>query len=87
MLPVLGVEPIPNIRNGVLIEGPVKTFRDVADMGRCQYVVQRPERVRRRERLNIFGSGSTPIKGVSSNSKSATYMLGGSDGKIIWRIL
>jgi phosphoglycerate dehydrogenase-like enzyme len=29
---------------------------------------------------------SHPIKGVSSNSKSATYMLGGNDGKIVWRI-
>jgi len=30
----------------------VKTMRYVADMRRCQYVVQRPEGVRRRQRLN-----------------------------------
>ena len=53
MLLVLGVEPIPNIRNGVLIEGPVKIFRDVADMGRCQYVVHRPEWARGRQRLSV----------------------------------
>src|SRR5260370_48929 len=29
------------------------TMRYVADMRRCQYVVQRPERVRRMQRLNV----------------------------------
>src|ERR1700688_1470171 len=49
----LGVEPLPNIRDGVLVERFVKTMRYVADMRRCQYVVQRPEGVIRRQRLNV----------------------------------
>src|SRR5436189_2239268 len=49
----LGVEPLPNIRDGILVERHVKTMRYVADMWRCQYVVQRPEEVRRRQRLNV----------------------------------
>ena len=52
-LPLMGVEPLPNIRDGIFVKRLVKTLRYVTDMGRCQYVVQRPERVRRRERLNI----------------------------------
>src|SRR6202011_332869 len=48
-----GVEPLPNIRDGILVEGLVKTLRNIADMRRCQYVVQRPEGVRRRQRLNV----------------------------------
>src|SRR6202167_3942828 len=51
--PLMGVEPLPNIRDGIFVKRLVKTLRYVTDMGRCQYVVQRPERVRRRERLNI----------------------------------
>src|SRR5580692_189875 len=47
------VEPLPNIRDGILVERLVKTMRYVADMRRCQYVVQRPEGVRRRQRLNV----------------------------------
>src|SRR5467141_2703713 len=47
------VEPLPNIRDGILVERLVKTMRYVADMRRRQYVVQRPERVRRRQRLNV----------------------------------
>src|SRR5216683_5831077 len=47
------VEPLPNIRDGILVERLVKTMRYVADMRRRQYVVQRPERVRRRQRLNL----------------------------------
>src|ERR1700692_3609290 len=50
---LMGVEPLPNIRDGVLVERLVKTVRYVADMRRCQYVVQRPEGVRRRQRLNV----------------------------------
>jgi len=53
MLLVLGVEPLPNIRDGILVERLVKTGRNVADMRRCQYVVQRPEGVIRRQRLNV----------------------------------
>src|SRR6266478_10182557 len=47
------VEPLPNVRDGILVERLVKTIRYVADMRRCQYVVQRPEGVRRRQRLNV----------------------------------
>src|SRR6266436_248341 len=50
---LMGVEPPPNIRNGILVERLVKTLRYVADMRRCQYVVQRPERVRWRQRLHV----------------------------------
>src|SRR5258707_7805208 len=49
----MGVEPLPNIRDGILEERLVKTLRYVADMRRSQHVVQRPERVRRRQRLNV----------------------------------
>src|SRR5467141_3557327 len=49
----LGVEPLPNIRDGILVERLVKTMRYVADMRCCQYVVQRPEGVRLRQRLNV----------------------------------
>src|SRR5271163_3286433 len=48
-----GVEPLPNVRNGVLIESLVKTLRDIGDMRCCQDVVQRPEGVIWRQRLNI----------------------------------
>src|SRR5438876_9619656 len=50
---LMGVEPLPNIRDGILVERLVKTMLYVADMRRCQYVVQRPEGVRRRQRLNV----------------------------------
>src|SRR5467141_2904626 len=50
---LIGVEPLPNIRDGILVERLVKTTRYVSDMWRCQYVVQRPEGVRRRQRLNV----------------------------------
>src|SRR5258707_12105063 len=46
------VEPLPNIRDGILVERLVKTLRYVTDMWRCQDVVQCPEGVRRRQRLN-----------------------------------
>src|SRR5260370_33732550 len=49
----MGVKPLPNIRDGILVERVVKTMRYVADMRCCQYVVQRPEGVRRRQRLNV----------------------------------
>src|SRR5882762_2133849 len=48
-----GVEPLPNSRDDILVERLVKTMRYVADMRRCQYVVQRPQGVRRRQRLNV----------------------------------
>src|SRR5690349_3658381 len=50
---LVGIEPLSNIRDGILVERLVKTVRYVADMRRCQYVVQRPEGVRRRQRLNV----------------------------------
>src|SRR5260370_12524229 len=50
---LMGVEPLPNIRDGILVERLVMTMRCVADMRRCQYVVQRPEGVIRRQRLNV----------------------------------
>jgi len=49
----MGVEPLANIRDGILVERLVKTLRHVADMRRCQHVVERPEGVRRRQRLNV----------------------------------
>src|SRR5258708_32244501 len=49
----MGIEPPPNIRDGILVERLIKTKRYIADMWRCQYVVQRPEGVRRRQRLNV----------------------------------
>src|SRR6202023_4287177 len=49
----MGLEPLPNIRDGILVERLVMTMRYVAEMRRRQYVVQRPEGVRRRQRLNI----------------------------------
>src|SRR5580700_2503285 len=50
---LMGVDPLPDIRDGILVERLVKTMRYVADMRRCQYVVERPEGVRRRQRLNV----------------------------------
>src|SRR5882762_5351992 len=49
----MGVEPLPNIRDGILVERLVKTPRYVGYMRRCQDVVQRPEGVRRRQWLNV----------------------------------
>src|ERR1700719_1171957 len=49
----MGIEPLPNIRDCILVERLVKAVRYVADMRRCQYVVQRPEGVRWRQRLNV----------------------------------
>src|SRR6266446_6538670 len=50
---LMGVEPLANIRDGILVEGFVKTMRHVGDMRGCEHVVQRPEGVRRRQRLNV----------------------------------
>src|SRR6266481_704031 len=47
------IKPLPNIRDGILVERLVMTMRCVADMRRCQYVVEGPEGVRRRQRLNV----------------------------------
>src|SRR6266446_7797019 len=48
-----GVEPLPNIRDGILVERIVKIMRYVSDMRRREYVVEGPEGVRRRQRLNV----------------------------------
>src|SRR5882724_4599355 len=50
---LMGFEPLPNIRDGILVERLVQAARYVADMRRCQYVVEGPEGVRRRQRLNV----------------------------------
>src|SRR5260370_9594899 len=50
---LMRVEPLPNVRDGILVERLVKTVRYVADMWRCQYVIQRPEGMRRRQRLSV----------------------------------
>src|SRR5216684_8486258 len=50
---LMGVDPLPDIRDGILVERLVKAMRYVAEMRRCQYVVQRPEGVRRRQRFNV----------------------------------
>src|SRR5579863_9273301 len=47
------VEPLQNVRNSILIERLVKMLRDVSDMRCCQDVVQRPEGVIWRQRLNV----------------------------------
>src|SRR6202048_2797820 len=47
------VEPLPNIRDGILVERLVKTVRYVSDMRRREYVVEGPEGVRRRQRLGV----------------------------------
>src|SRR6266851_9658227 len=49
----MGVEPLPNIRGGILVERFVKTLRYVTDMGRCQHVILYSEGMRWRQRLNI----------------------------------
>src|SRR5882724_54417 len=50
---LMGVEPLPNIRDGILVERLVKTMRYVPDMRRREYVVEGPEGVRRRQRLDV----------------------------------
>src|SRR5258708_33030964 len=50
---LVGVDPLPDIRDGILVERLVKTMRYVPEMRRCQYVVQRSEGVRRRQRFNV----------------------------------
>src|SRR5580700_6012331 len=49
----MGVDPLPDIRDGILEECFVKTLRSVCDMRRRQYVVQRSKRVIWRQRLNV----------------------------------
>src|SRR5712675_1610198 len=50
---LMGVEPLPNIRDGIFVERIVKIMRYVSDMRRREYVVEGPEGVRRRQRLNV----------------------------------
>jgi hypothetical protein len=47
------IQPQPNIRDGVLTERFVKTVRQIGDMRCRQYVVRRPKRAIRRQRLNV----------------------------------
>src|SRR5580698_499225 len=51
--PLMRVEPLPNVRDGILVERLVKAMRYVAEVRRCQCIVQCPEGVRRRQRLNV----------------------------------
>ena len=51
--PLMRVEALPDIRDGVLVERLVKARRYVPEMRRCQYVVRRPEGVRLRQRFNV----------------------------------
>src|SRR6267142_1545610 len=50
---LMGVEPLPNIRDGILVERLVKIMRYVSDMRRREYVVEGPEGVRRKQRLGV----------------------------------
>src|SRR5947199_10613358 len=49
----MGVEPLPNIRDRILVERLVQTLRYVTEMRRSEYVVQGPKGVRERQRLNV----------------------------------
>jgi hypothetical protein len=71
----MGFEPLPNIQDGILVERLVKTMRHIADMRRCQYVVQRPEGVRRRQPLNVeYVDRSNPPK--SENAQGLSTEIG-----------
>jgi hypothetical protein len=48
-----GVEPGRDACDDIAIKGPVKLFRDVADMRRRDDVVERPKRMVLRQGLNI----------------------------------
>src|ERR1700736_3991146 len=50
---LVGVNPFPNIRDGIFVERLVKALRYVAEMRRRQYVVQPSKGVIRRQRLNV----------------------------------
>src|SRR5580698_10195266 len=50
-LPV--VEPLPNVRNRILIERLVKPLRDIGDVRCCKDVVQRPEGMIWRQGFNV----------------------------------
>src|SRR5882724_10604871 len=50
---LMGVEPLPHIRDDILVKRIVKIMRYVSDMRRREYVVEGPEGVRRRQRLNV----------------------------------
>jgi hypothetical protein len=64
------MEPLPNIRDGILLERLVKTIRYLPDMRRCQYVVQRPEGVRRTQRLKR-------VDAVEFSTGQLCYSVGG----------
>ena len=56
----MGVEPLPNIRDGILVERLVKTVRYVGDMRRRQYVVQASKGMMRRQWLGVEYVDSRP---------------------------
>src|SRR5580704_17320846 len=51
--PGLAVEPVADVRDGILVEASVKAAGDVADMRRRQQVRQRAERMVERQRLLV----------------------------------
>jgi hypothetical protein len=71
----MGVEPLPNIRDGILAERLVKTLRYIADMRRCQYVVQCPEGVRRRLGVTMEGLDQNTVRSPIELRITATAQL------------
>src|ERR1700732_5323981 len=48
-----GLEPLCDVGRGIAVEGPIKIFGYVADVRRREDVLQLPEGVIRRQRLNV----------------------------------
>ncbi len=69
----MGIEPPPNIRDGVPVERLAKAMRFVANMRRRQYVVRRPERVRRRQVLNVEYVESRSIGRPVSHPRASNW--------------
>src|ERR1700720_573267 len=49
----MGIEPPPNIRDGILVERLVETVRYVAEMRRCENIREMAKRMLRRQRFDI----------------------------------
>src|SRR5713226_2490116 len=68
---------------GILVERLVKALRYVPDVRRCQYVVQRPKGVRRRQRLNVeyvdgrAGGPSVSTEAARCASRTNWHAVGG----------
>ncbi len=81
--PLMRVEPLPDIRDGILVERLVKAMRYVAEMRGCQYVVQCPEGVRRRHQLNVEyvdrGAGDSLMFFRHADQSSYSSMIGPRD--------